>query len=430
MNSAAGALARGTCVRSPVMRLAWSVVVTSLVLASPARAADLPPHGPLRVLVVSDSVNPNGLSDAELTQAGDLSAALSGPNTGLEIDSVLEVDSQCVDDALAALADPTTTTLIYFAHKSAHGCDNSDQQPALTLAVEDFLIQGGGVVVFHHGIYQDAGKQPILQLLGGSAGSIGWDTNTGQNIINVADGHFVTSNGVEYTDMVMYADPQHGVPAALYPYFNNVPDERYPALDLLTSPGETRTLLFASDYASNGGQHVLGYDLQRAGWIGRVVFYQPAEYQPHALDDVDGNNFQVLANALVHVSPAGEPPGETTGTDTDEPGTTSSSATTDGETGTPGTTAPGETGGGPGDPTNEPTSAGETANGELGSGEAATGGDEETANGEVDPGESATAVSSPTATGGESMDDGCGCRSSGAPGLMTFVLLGLRRRRR
>jgi hypothetical protein len=409
------------------MRLAWSVLVTPLVLASPARAAELPPHGPLRVLVVSDSVNPHGLPDAELTQAGDLSAALSGPNTGLEIDSVLEVDSQCVGDALAALADPTTTTMIYFAHKSARGCDDSDQQIALTIAVEDFLIGGGGVVVFHHGIYEDAGKQPILQLLGGTAGSIQWDTNAGQNVINIADGHFVTSNGVDYTDMTMYADPQNNVPAAQYPYFNNTPDERYPALDLLTAPGETRTLLFASNYNNNGSAHVLGYDLQRPGWAGRVVFYQPAEYQPHALDDVDGNNFQILANALVHVSPAGEPPDETTGTDTDEPGTTSSPATTDGETGAPATTAPGETGGGPADPTASPTSDGETANGELGGGEGATADIGESTGGDGTTGGAAS--TSGAATGGESMDDGCGCRSTGAPGLMTLALLGLRRRR-
>jgi len=402
------------------MRYAWLGLVLSLVSVR-ASAAELPPHGPLRVLIVSDSVNPNGLSDAELTQAGDLEAALAGPNTGLDVEGLLEVDSQCVDDALAGLADPGAyTTLIYFAHKSARRCDDSDGQVALTAAVEAFLIAGGGVVMYHHGIYQDAGKEAILQLLGGTAGSIQWEINNGQNVLNVADGHFVTSNSVEYTGMVMYADMQNGVPAAQYPYFNNAPDERYPALDLLKLPGETRTVLFASDYNNNGSVHTLGYDLQRPGWAGRVVFYQPAEYQPHALDDVDGNNFQILANALVHVSPAGEPPMETSG-ETGEPETS-------GETGETGTTVPGETGGGMTDPNpaetgDEPTS-GETANGEVGD---ETAGPAETSGGSTGSG----GPTSATDTAGESMDDGCGCRSSGAPGFAALLgLLFMRRRGR
>jgi hypothetical protein len=28
-----------------------------------------------------------------------------------------------------------------------------------------------------------------------------------------------------------------------------------------------------------------------------VIVYQPGEYQPNALDDLDGNNFQILANS-------------------------------------------------------------------------------------------------------------------------------------
>lgn len=412
------------------MRIAWLVLSSSLV-ASTASAAELPPHGPLRIVVVSDSVNPNNLSDAELTQAGDLEAALAGPNTGLNVDSVVEVDSQCVDDALTALADPATTTLIYFAHRSARRCDDSDGQVALTAAVEALLVSGGGVVMYHHGIYQDAGKEPILQLLGGTAGSIQWDTNSGQNIINVADGHFVTSNSVEYAGMAMYADMQNGVPAAQYPYFNNTPDERYPALTLLKLPGETRTVLFASDYAANGDVHTIGYDLQRPGWLGRVVFYQSAEYQPHALDDVDGNNFQILANALVHVSPAGEPPEETSG-ETGEPGETGGETggpATGGETGTPGTTVPGETGG-PTDPTNptgeQPTGGGETANGEVGDGEGTTADVEGTGGTSAGPASSDPA----TATGGESKDDGCGCRADGPPGFAGLGLLLLVRRKR
>jgi hypothetical protein len=412
------------------MRYAWLGLVLSFVSVR-ASAAELPPHEPLRVLVVSDSVNPNGLSDAELTQAGDLEVALAGPNTGLEVAEVLEVDSQCVDEALAGLAEPGAyTTLIYFAHRSARRCDDSDGQVALTAAVEAFLIAGGGVVMFHHGVYQDAGKEALLQLLGGTAGSIQWDVNSGQNVLNVADGHFVTSNSVEYTGMAMYADMQNGVPAGQYPYFNNTPDERYPALQLLKMPGETRTVLFASDYDNNGTVHTLGYDLQRPGWAGRVVFYQPAEYQPHALDDVDGNNFQILANALVHVTPAGEPPMETSG-ETGEPETSGETGGETGETDTPETTVPGETGGGPSDPNpgetgEEPTGNGETANGEAGD---ETVGLDATGDGSTSGVTVSGGPTSATDTAGESMDDGCGCRASGAPGYAALLGLLLMRRR-
>jgi len=67
----------------------------------------------------------------------------------------------------------------------------------------------------------------------------------------------------------------------------------------LTEAGESRTILFATP---SGGPRILGFDLQRAGWLGRVVFYQPGEYQPNALDDRAGPNFQILANAVLYVS--------------------------------------------------------------------------------------------------------------------------------
>lgn len=59
-----------------------ALVLTSTLTATGTRAADLPPHGPLRVRIVSDEVNPHGLSNPELTQPGDLSAALNMPGSG------------------------------------------------------------------------------------------------------------------------------------------------------------------------------------------------------------------------------------------------------------------------------------------------------------------------------------------------------------
>ena len=148
----------------------------------------------------------------------------------------------------------------------------------------------------HHGCYTATGKEAILQLVGVTASGIAWDRTAGQRIFNVAPGHFVTTNGLTYPGSAALT-AGGGVPAGTFGYFDNIPDERYPTTTLLTQPGEARTVLFASN---TGGTRVLGYALERTGWTGRVVFFQPGEYQPNALDDLAGRDFQILANAIVY----------------------------------------------------------------------------------------------------------------------------------
>lgn len=289
---------------------ALSLFVLAAAAPVSAAAAELPAHDPMRILVVSDEVNPNGLSDAELTQPGDLSAALGNPASGLQLAApVLEVSSQCIDDALEAMNGGELDVLVYFAHLDAKACDGSPRQAELTAAAETHLQEVGGVVVFHHGIYEAAEKGPILELLGATASSIAWDTIAGQDVIAVAPDHFVASQGVSYPGTRAFSGA--GVDAGDYPFFTNVPDERYDAISLLVRQGESRTILFASADSTGAGARVLGYDLHRADWMGHVVFYQPGEYQPHALDDLDGDNFQILANAVLYAAQTKETPGST-----------------------------------------------------------------------------------------------------------------------
>jgi len=185
--------------------------------------------------------------------------------------------------------------LVYFSHRVA--ADTADQD-AFTAAVEAFLTAGGGVVSFHHGAYGGSGKSVMQELLGATAsGSVPWDIVDGQNVINVMPGHFVTENGVEYTGTRSYADPALGIAAASYSFLNNTPDERYPTFTVNPTAG-IFTPLFASDYDQGGTTHLLGFVHRQPGWAGRVVAYQPGEYQPNALDDLAGNNFQILANAI------------------------------------------------------------------------------------------------------------------------------------
>jgi len=287
---------------SPLAASVWLV-------ASAAQAATLPDIAPLDVIEISDEVNPNNLTPAQLTQPGDISAALNAKDSGVPLRTpARSYDSQCVDDGLARLQSETPPdVLIYFAHRAARSCANADVQPAFTQAVERLLQRGGGVVVFHHGLYTAAGKGPILQLIGAQSNSIAWNTMQGQRVVAIARSHFVASNGIKYDGKVTLP-AFSGVPAGEYDAFVNVPDERYPVTDLLDVGMATRTVLFASD---SGGNRVLGFVTARSEWKGKIVAYQPGEYQPNALDQRDGNNFQILANAIAfsagRVNEKGEP---------------------------------------------------------------------------------------------------------------------------
>lgn len=283
-------------------RFSVSILLAVTSLATTAASAQfLPPHEPLRILIVSDEVNPHGLPDEDLTQPGELSAALlSVP--GLQLDgaqAVLEIPTDQIEQATAVLElspdDPEAyDVLIYFAHRIPDGPNNQIRQEGFVTAVDGFLQVGGGLVSFHHGIYFTAGKESMQDLLGAQAtGAVPWNTVDGQNVIATAPNHFVASYGVDYPSTISYEDAVHGVPLGTYPFFNNTPDERYPTFDLLPAAGDIE-VLFGSDYGA--GEHLLGYAETRDEWTGAVVVYQPGEYQPNALS---GNNLQVLLNAIV-----------------------------------------------------------------------------------------------------------------------------------
>ena len=206
-----------------VQRFIVSVVV--VVLASQvAFAADLPPHDPLRILIVSDYVNPHGLPPGDLTEPGDLYDAFYQHGTGLDINyannGLLEIPTNSIEIATQALSvsfcDPAAyDVLIYFCHRipnNGSAADNIARQEAFTEAVENFLIAGGGMISFHHGSYLTGGKQSIQSVIGASAfGSVPWDIVDGQNVINVSPLHFITSNSIEYTGIVNYSDLDRGV---------------------------------------------------------------------------------------------------------------------------------------------------------------------------------------------------------------------------
>lgn len=277
------------------------------LFGSAIEATVLPDHRPLSLLIVADQVNPHRLSDADLTQPNDLAPALTAADSPLKTSRVATVNSQCADDALRALASSEPPDVVlYFAHRAAKRCDGTDAQTEFTQLIKQGLQRGLGVVVLHHGLYVDivtrGAKDTLLEVLGARTNSIAWDTTAGQRVFNVGGSHFVSNNGLAYADKGSFAGVS-GVAPGTYPYFVNLPDELYSDTSLIEVAGESRTPLFASD---SRGERLLGYVLTRPGWKGRVVAYQPGEYQPNALDNRNGPNFQILVNALyfaVHGGP-------------------------------------------------------------------------------------------------------------------------------
>jgi len=348
-STSSGSLAQPMRLRAATSRPIFAgvaLLIAGFTSMSPASvgAATLPEHTPFRLLVVADEVNPWELSDEALTQPIDVEVALSDSASGLLVETIVSVDSQCVDEAFGVI-DGGVDVIVYFAHLPAIACDGTVVQDQLTEQFAAHLERGGGIVVFHHGIYVARGKASVLQLLGGNAGGVEFGED-GQDVINVAPGHFVTTNGLTYAMEREFESSSLGIPLGMYGVFANSPDERYSQYELTTVEGERREILFV-----NARGQPIAYDLTRPGWRGRVITYQPGEYQPNAIDDRDGSNFQVLANAIYYAATEAEdlpPPSSDDG----------STDTGDDDDGTPGTETldPEDDGGGDEDPTSSATS--------------------------------------------------------------------------
>ncbi len=278
-----------------------------LISIESATSQVLPSHSDLRILIVSDEVNPHNLADEDLTQPGDISAALLNTNV-LNTSVVLEINTDNLEQATTELLRESTDSLffdvfIYFAHRNpSNGNDAQTRQENFVTAVESYLNNGGGVISFHHGIYRGTGKQSIQNLLGSQAtGAVPWDTVNGQDVIFVGGNHFIGNHNISYTDQIAYENPVHNIPASNYPAFNNTPDERYPQNEFIASVNDECDIkvLYESDYANNGNQHLLSYTKYCSNWQSQIFAYQPGEYQPNAFS---GNNFQILLNAIYYLS--------------------------------------------------------------------------------------------------------------------------------
>jgi hypothetical protein len=287
-------------------RLLLICLILFLINSYVSSAQVLPAHDPLRILIVSDEVNPHNLSDEQLTQPGDISNALLN-SSALNTAQVLEIPTAQIEAATTELLRPfndpqSFDVLIYFAHRNPdNGNSAQSRQEQFVNAVETFLQAGGGVVSFHHGIYLGTGKQSIQNLLGAQAiGAVPWDTINGQDIIYVGGDHFIGTHQINYDQQIAYENADHDVSAGNYPAFNNTPDERYPQMDFNNgNTGCQLKVLYESDYNDNGNTHLLSYTKFCSGWGSQIFVYQPGEYQPNALS---GNNLQILLNSIYYLT--------------------------------------------------------------------------------------------------------------------------------
>lgn len=114
----------------PVSGAVSGALLAVLVWGTTAYAATLPSHPPLRILVVSDEVNPHSLPPELLTQPGEISAALTAPGSGLQLDAasdaVVEIATDDLSQATARLSVPIRSdsaydVIVYFAHRQPTG---------------------------------------------------------------------------------------------------------------------------------------------------------------------------------------------------------------------------------------------------------------------------------------------------------------------
>jgi len=174
--------------------------------------------------------------------------------------------------------------------------------PAAERAFIDYTEAGGKLVVLHHSI--SSGKRSNkdwFRFLGValpegdfSRGGYKWIEGVTQQVVNLAQGHFITTDNVHYPERVAFPTSADA-PPALLPAFTLTNSEVY-LNHTLTGP---RTLLLGFRYADSASGRT--YAQSHAGWCkpagkGWIVYLQPG----HGLDDLNHPTFQrILLNALV-----------------------------------------------------------------------------------------------------------------------------------
>ena len=172
--------------------------------------------------------------------------------------------------------------------------------PALQNAIVSFADNGGGVVSLHHGLYNDIDgptgyNKDILvnQLFNAQSAQAGWGANRlNYNLININLGHFITTNGLTFTNATPAPESWvNSIPAAVntgYSYYfgNSLFDEIYTNTAFVGNPVMGRNLnqitpLFGIGQLSGTQNFTSGfiklYDQNNDNVTGKVAYLQPGE---------------------------------------------------------------------------------------------------------------------------------------------------------
>jgi putative intracellular protease/amidase len=191
--------------------------------------------------------------------------------------------------------------------------------PELQNAIVSFADHGGGVVALHHGLYNDIDgptgyNKDILvnQLFNAQSAQSGWGASRQNfNLINTNLGHFVTTQGVNYSQYVQAPGSWfNNIPLAVnsgYSYYfgHNLFDEYYTNTAFVGNPTIGRNLneitpLYGIGNLTGSQNFTSGFlkvvDLNNDNITGKVVYLQPGETRSNYL--VTSQYGQIIRNAV------------------------------------------------------------------------------------------------------------------------------------
>jgi hypothetical protein len=238
--------------------LATAALLTAGALGSHAAAPD-------RVLIVADELE-QMLALAESLESGGLAASIVGQT------------------ALPAAWTPYSAVLVYI-HGALH--------PATERRLIDYTRAGGRLVVLHHTISSGKARNEHwfdflgVALPGAEAardpapagGHYAWREHVALEVINLAPGHFITSQDIAWPETTRYTSSDRPSAEAEYPSLTLEPAEVY--MNHHFTDGRLKTVLLGFAYRDDRNGVLFMQD--REGWLkpagsGWIVYLQMGHF--------------------------------------------------------------------------------------------------------------------------------------------------------
>ena len=172
--------------------------------------------------------------------------------------------------------------------------------PRTERALIDYTMNGGSLIVLHHGISSSNMKNPQwldflgIELFPRDHQEYPWGVlaNLTYSMVNLYPGHFITSNGIKYEKTTTFNSEYDSIYVGEFRAFQLINTELF--LNQRFKKDDQRTILFG--FRTEDGSR----SQPTSGWYsqkgkGRVFYYQPG----HAVSDYMNPNFlKILLNTL------------------------------------------------------------------------------------------------------------------------------------